>query len=100
MREAIRTEIDVDAIEMNLSADDEGAQQTQGSFFTFRDDGPNDVGRGRERAFDGGGAAAIGRQRRSDSVGIGEKGLEARDDQALEFGCRQALPCVGIAIIP
>jgi hypothetical protein len=33
--ELVRSEIDVDAFEVNLSADDEGSQQTERSFFAF-----------------------------------------------------------------
>ena len=98
--EPIGSEINVDAIDVNLSAGDEGPQQTEGLFLAFCVDSPDDVGCGRDRALDVWRAAASRRQCRGDGVGIGKKGFEALDDQPLEFGRRKALPRSRFAFVP
>ena len=97
--EPIRPEIDVDAIEMNLGANDDGPQQAESSLFALGDYGPGDVGAGGERAFDVWRVAASRRQRSSDGVGVGQEGPEAFDDHALEFGRRQALSGARFAFV-
>ncbi len=78
--EPIRSEINVDTFDVNLSAGDEGPQQTEGSFLAFCVDSPDDFGCGRDRAPDVWRAAASRRQCRGDGVGIGKKGFQALDD--------------------